>query len=103
VVSDRQTVSQAIAECLQCGEAAKLLSKQGYGMTKLEMEKQGMTTEQSERAYHIKKYSIGADYSLDCPTCATRITTKTNKALVELLAHHIETHCQATCIALSLA
>jgi hypothetical protein len=33
-VSDRPTVSQAIAECLQFGEAAKLLSRQGYGMTR---------------------------------------------------------------------
>ena len=42
MVSDRQTVSQAIAECLQCGEAAKLLSRQGFGMTKSETEIQGM-------------------------------------------------------------
>ena len=30
--SDRQTVNQAIAECWQCGEAAKLLSRPGYLM-----------------------------------------------------------------------
>jgi hypothetical protein len=90
VVSDRQTVSQAIAECLQCGEAAKYKNRGGYLMRgSSDVFKQSVTTTSKKGKYskdEIEKSEKNfrkQDHSKACLILAYR------QKMIHL-AHHVQ-------------